>query len=73
MTIGLSIGLGGVGAPLLGVLADAHGLRAVFELIAVLPLFALVLSLRLPSQIGVRADRNAETRSRNAAVGDVTI
>ncbi len=31
VTIGLSIGLGGVGAPLLGLLADAHGLRAVFE------------------------------------------
>ena len=29
VTIGLSIGLGGVGAPLLGLLADAHGLRAV--------------------------------------------
>ena len=27
VTIGLSIGLGGVGAPLLGVLADAHGLH----------------------------------------------
>jgi FSR family fosmidomycin resistance protein-like MFS transporter len=50
VTIGLSIGLGGVGAPLLGVLADAHGLRAVFETIAVLPLLALVLVLALPRQ-----------------------
>ena len=48
VTIGLSIGLGGVGAPLLGILADAHGLRAVFETIAVLPVLALVLSLGLP-------------------------
>jgi MFS transporter, FSR family, fosmidomycin resistance protein len=50
VTIGLSIGLGGVGAPLLGVLGDAAGLRAVFETVAVLPLAALALSLALPRQ-----------------------
>jgi FSR family fosmidomycin resistance protein-like MFS transporter len=48
VTIGLSIGLGGAGAPLLGLVADAHGPRAVFELIAVFPLLALLLSLALP-------------------------
>jgi FSR family fosmidomycin resistance protein-like MFS transporter len=48
VTIGLSIGLGGVGAPLLGLLGDAHGLRAVFEVIAALPLLALALALALP-------------------------
>jgi MFS transporter, FSR family, fosmidomycin resistance protein len=48
VTIGLSIGLGGAGAPLLGLLADAHGLRATFELIAVLPVLALVLAFVLP-------------------------
>jgi FSR family fosmidomycin resistance protein-like MFS transporter len=49
VTIGLSIGLGGVGAPLLGLLADAHGLRAVFEVIAGVPLLALLLALALPA------------------------
>ena len=48
VTIGLSIGLGGVGAPLLGILGDAHGLRAVFETIAALPVLALGLVLLLP-------------------------
>jgi MFS transporter, FSR family, fosmidomycin resistance protein len=48
VTIGLSIGLGGVGAPLLGLIADAHGLRAVFETIALLPLPALLLAAALP-------------------------
>jgi FSR family fosmidomycin resistance protein-like MFS transporter len=48
VTIGLSIGLGGVGAPLLGLLADAHGLKAVFEVVAVLPFLALALTLALP-------------------------
>ena len=44
VTIGLSIGLGGVGAPLLGPVADAHGLQSVFELIAVFPMVALALA-----------------------------
>jgi FSR family fosmidomycin resistance protein-like MFS transporter len=48
VTIGLSIGLGGIGAPLLGLIGDADGLRAVFETIAVLPLLALPLALALP-------------------------
>ncbi len=61
VTIGLSIGLGGVGAPLLGVLADAHGLKAVFELIAVLPLAALALTFALPRH-------GASTRSSQAEI-----
>src|SRR5207244_10092268 len=62
VTIGLSIGLGGVGAPLLGLLADAEGLRSVFELIAVLPLAALALTLALPGSR--RARRAAPTAGR---------
>jgi FSR family fosmidomycin resistance protein-like MFS transporter len=50
VTIGLSIGLGGVGAPLLGLIGQAHGLRLVFETIAVLPVVALLLSAGLPRQ-----------------------
>jgi FSR family fosmidomycin resistance protein-like MFS transporter len=48
VTIGLSIGLGGVGAPLLGLLADAHGLRAACYVIAALPAGALALVAALP-------------------------
>ena len=48
VTIGLSVGMGGVAAPLLGILADAHGLRAVFEVMVFFPLAALALSLALP-------------------------
>ena len=55
VTIGLSIGLGGAGVPLLGLLADAHGLRAVFEVIALLPLLALLLTLALPRGTSSRA------------------
>jgi MFS family permease len=48
VTIGLSIGLGGVGAPLLGLIADAHGLRVVFEVLVALPVLALILTWLLP-------------------------
>jgi FSR family fosmidomycin resistance protein-like MFS transporter len=62
VTIGLSIGLGGVGAPLLGLLGDARGLSAVFETIAILPLLALVLTLALPrSKRAPRAAASART------------
>jgi FSR family fosmidomycin resistance protein-like MFS transporter len=62
VTIGLSIGLGGVGTPLLGVLADAHGLRSVFEVLVGLPLLALLLTLALPKR--VRPVRRQETARR---------
>ncbi len=55
VTIGLSIGLGGIGAPLLGLIGQAAGLRAVFETIAVLPLAALLLTLALPRHAPVTA------------------
>ncbi len=68
VTIGLSIGLGGVGAPLLGLLADAHGLRAVFEVVAVFPLLCLLLAQRLPLPVapGPSGQRRAGTRPSTA-------
>ena len=48
VTMGLSIGLGGIGAPLLGLLADSGGLRTTMLTIAALPAIGLVLSLTLP-------------------------
>ena len=50
VTIGLSIGLGGIGAPLLGILADNHGLRSVFELLVFFPIAALALAQLLPAR-----------------------
>jgi FSR family fosmidomycin resistance protein-like MFS transporter len=68
VTIGLSIGLGGAGAPLLGLLADAHGPRSVIELVAGLPVLALALAiaLRPPSaaSIPVRAPETAPVTTR---------
>ena len=52
ITMGLSIGLGGIGAPLLGLLADAGGLRTTMLAIAALPVLGLVLALILPARTG---------------------
>jgi len=49
ITLGLAIGLGGVAATALGVVADAAGLRAVLWTIAALPVPALLLALSLPA------------------------
>jgi MFS transporter, FSR family, fosmidomycin resistance protein len=51
VTMGLSIGLGGVGAPLLGFLADSAGLQVTMLVIAVLPVLGLLLALTLPRKL----------------------
>jgi FSR family fosmidomycin resistance protein-like MFS transporter len=48
LMIGTAIGVGGIGAALLGVLADAQGVKAVLWAIAIMPLPALLLALTLP-------------------------
>jgi FSR family fosmidomycin resistance protein-like MFS transporter len=48
VTLGLAIGFGGLGAALLGILADATSLRTALEVVAVLPLPALALAIALP-------------------------
>ncbi|MGH2881363.1 MAG: MFS transporter, partial [Solirubrobacteraceae bacterium] len=64
VTIGLSIGLGGVGAPLLGLLAEAQGFTAVFEVVAVLPLLALALTLALPRRTPRETTEGSEAPAR---------
>jgi FSR family fosmidomycin resistance protein-like MFS transporter len=60
VTLGLSIGLGGVGAALLGLLADAAGLHAVLWTVAAMPLLAIPLVLTLPADGRRRAARRRE-------------
>jgi FSR family fosmidomycin resistance protein-like MFS transporter len=47
-TMGLSIGLGGVAAPMLGALADSYGLPATMLVLSASPLVGLALALTLP-------------------------
>ncbi len=51
ITMGLSIGLGGVGAPVLGFLADRAGLSITMLVIAALPVLGLLLTLTLPRKL----------------------
>lgn len=48
VTMGLSIGLGGLGAPIFGAIADARGLPTLMLVFAALPIVGLVLALLLP-------------------------
>jgi FSR family fosmidomycin resistance protein-like MFS transporter len=58
ITMGLSIGLGGVGAPLLGLIADSSGLHFTMLVIAALPAVGLLLALTLPRrEVGRFANR----------------
>jgi len=51
ITMGLSIGLGGLGAPLLGLLADNVGLPVTMLVVAGLPVIGLILALTLPRKV----------------------
>jgi MFS transporter, FSR family, fosmidomycin resistance protein len=48
VTLGLAIGMGGVGASVLGIVADHFSLDTVMVIVAALPLAALALTLTLP-------------------------
>jgi MFS transporter, FSR family, fosmidomycin resistance protein len=54
VTMGLSIGLGGVGAPVFGLIADGYGLSATMLVIAALPVVGLLLALTLPRRTASR-------------------
>jgi FSR family fosmidomycin resistance protein-like MFS transporter len=66
VTLGLSIGVGGIAAAGLGALADATSLRTALEVLALVPLPALALALTLPE--GRRPDSvNAPAQTRGPA------
>lgn len=56
LTSGFSIGLGGVGAALLGSIADHFGVPAVFTLLGLLPIAGAVIAAFLPGKLFSRAD-----------------
>ena len=51
LTIGFTIGLGGLGVTILGYIADLYGIPAIFSVLSILPLVALLLSLPLPGKL----------------------
>jgi MFS transporter, FSR family, fosmidomycin resistance protein len=48
VTLGLSIGIGGVGAPIFGAIADSFGLHTMMIVLATLPIVGFALTLSLP-------------------------
>jgi FSR family fosmidomycin resistance protein-like MFS transporter len=54
-TIGFSIGLGGLGAPVLGAVADGFGLFSTMLVVAALPLVGLAIALTLPKKVPAAA------------------
>ena len=50
VTLGLAIGLGGLAAPLLGLLADAHGLETALLVAGLMPLLGVAATLTLPRE-----------------------
>jgi FSR family fosmidomycin resistance protein-like MFS transporter len=52
VTLGLAIGIGGLAASALGILADASGPRAPLEVLVALPLVGLACILALPRETG---------------------
>jgi FSR family fosmidomycin resistance protein-like MFS transporter len=69
VTLGLAIGIGGLVATALGVLADAHGLESVMWVIAALPVPAALLSLTLPREREKRARSGLRERFAPARSG----
>jgi FSR family fosmidomycin resistance protein-like MFS transporter len=53
ITMGLSSGLGGIGAPLIGAVADGYGLQTAMLVMAALPVAGLLLSVVLPRKVPV--------------------
>jgi MFS transporter, FSR family, fosmidomycin resistance protein len=70
VTLGLAIGLGGVAATALGVVADAAGLPAVLWTVAALPVPALALAVSLPTvppaSVAARSSGGWRSRPRRA-------
>jgi len=64
VTLGLSVGLGGVSTPLLGVVADATSLSTVLWIVAALPLLGLAVALWLPSRPAARKRTRARSQRR---------
>jgi MFS transporter, FSR family, fosmidomycin resistance protein len=63
VTLGAAIGVGGAVAPLLGVLADAHGVEAAMWAIAALIVPALALAATLPAGLQVPNTRSPASPS----------
>jgi FSR family fosmidomycin resistance protein-like MFS transporter len=63
LMIGLAIGAGGVGATVLGLLADRIGLLTVIELLVIFPALGILLGLRLPEVSSRKSQPSVQNES----------
>jgi MFS transporter, FSR family, fosmidomycin resistance protein len=70
VTLGLSIGIGGIAAAGLGALADATSLRTALEVLALVPIPALALALSLPEG---RRPESARVPAKAAEPASLTV
>ncbi|MBE1608239.1 MFS transporter [Actinopolymorpha pittospori] len=59
VTLGLAVSIGGLIAPVFGVIAQARGTQAVFTVLCFVPLLALVLAAFLPEPHRLRGDQHS--------------
>src|SRR5206468_2499830 len=68
ITLGLAVSIGGLFAPVLGAIAEARGIAAVFTVLCFVPGLALILGAFLPDP-AAPAEGTADARSRRALEG----
>ena len=68
VTLGLAVSIGGLFAPVLGAIAEARGIAAVFTVLCFVPGLALILGAFLPDP-AVPGESTADARSRRAPAG----
>jgi FSR family fosmidomycin resistance protein-like MFS transporter len=68
VTLGLAVSVGGLFAPVLGAIAEARGIAAVFTVLCFVPGLALILGAFLPDP-AVPGESTADARSRRAPAG----
>ena len=68
VTLGLAVSIGGLFAPVLGAIAEARGIAAVFTVLCFVPGLALILGAFLPDP-AAPGESTADARSRRALEG----
>ena len=73
VTLGLSVSIGGAMAPLLGRLADTHGIHAALLVVAVLPILATLVALTLPAPQLPKTSRGCRTNKSGCECGNTGV
>ncbi len=70
LIIGLAVGMGGIGATMLGAIADRWGLATAMDVTAMLPLAALAIAVAMPSDRAAREALRGAREAKPRAAGE---